>query len=296
MFGTYQRWGASNLLIIPTRVKIRLAKAVSDLVILSRRLFGRGPSTKVMRGDLVWDLDLREGIDFSIYLLGSFEPRTIAAYKRILKPGHVVLDIGANIGAHTLPMAQQVGRNGRVISFEPTGVGCSKLQTNLDCNEDIADTVTLLRVMLMANDGASIPEEVFASWPFRPEHAHHPLHLGVAVRTDGAVARSLDSVAEEMRLDRVDFVKIDVDGYEMDVLSGAVSTLNRFQPTILMEIAPYMLEERGIDGHAPMVFLGDLGYRFFDFGGRPLPDAREIAARIPSGASINVIAKPIERP
>ena len=59
-----------------------------------------------------WRLDLLEGID----LLGSFEPLTVRAYRGIVRPGDTVLDIGANVGAHTLPLAQLVGETCRVIA------------------------------------------------------------------------------------------------------------------------------------------------------------------------------------
>ena len=57
----------------------------------------------------VWELDLREGIDFAIYLQGGFEPAALAGGVGVVKPGSVALDIGANIGSHTLPLAQIVG-------------------------------------------------------------------------------------------------------------------------------------------------------------------------------------------
>ena len=93
-----------------------------------RRLVGGGPELVTSRQGLTWQLDLREGIDLSIYLLGRFEPSTVRCYTRLVNPGDVVLDVGANIGAHTLPLARLVGEAGRVIAFELTRYAFLKLQ------------------------------------------------------------------------------------------------------------------------------------------------------------------------
>ena len=57
---------------------------------------------------------------------GQYEPENLRAYRRVVQPGFVVLDIGANIGSHTLPLAQMVGPSGRVYSFEPTDYAFGK--------------------------------------------------------------------------------------------------------------------------------------------------------------------------
>ena len=84
------------------------------------------------RGGLRWMLDLDEGIDFSIFLLGSFEPDAVRCFEKRIKPGDVVLDICANIGAHTLRLARLVGSSGRVLAFEPTIYAYAKLRSNLE--------------------------------------------------------------------------------------------------------------------------------------------------------------------
>ena len=86
---------------------------------------------EVARGGVNWRLNLTEGIDFSIYLLGAFEPITVAACARLIKPGDTVLDIGANIGALALPMARMAGPSGKVYCFEPTDYAFKKLTANL---------------------------------------------------------------------------------------------------------------------------------------------------------------------
>ena len=66
-----------------------------------------------------YELDLREAIDYAMFIEGSREPDTSHALKMLCKRGHLVLDIGANVGSHALPMASYVGDKGRVYAFEP---------------------------------------------------------------------------------------------------------------------------------------------------------------------------------
>jgi Protein-L-isoaspartate(D-aspartate) O-methyltransferase (PCMT) len=86
----------------------------------ARGLVGLGDRCEVTRDGLRCDLDLSQAIDLTIFVLGRFEPSTVAAFRRYVKPGATVLDIGANIGVHTLQLARLVGPQGRVLSFEPT--------------------------------------------------------------------------------------------------------------------------------------------------------------------------------
>src|SRR6185436_2807994 len=106
--------------MLNTSRKIIFARWLSRAVIFLRRLTGRGAEIAVRRSGVLWHVDLNEGIDFSIWLLGGFEPRTLKQYEELVKPGAIVIDVGANVGAHTLPFARLVGPSGRVLAVEPT--------------------------------------------------------------------------------------------------------------------------------------------------------------------------------
>src|SRR5713101_4640646 len=100
-------------------------------ITFARKTFGLSNQTIVTRYGVRWNLDLDEAIDFSIFLLGLFERQTVQAYQRLVWPGNIVLDIGANIGAHTFHLARLVGPNGRVFAFEPTAFAFHKLLANI---------------------------------------------------------------------------------------------------------------------------------------------------------------------
>src|SRR5687767_12418481 len=103
-------------MVLSTRTKMFLARVAQGVVMAGLRIVGQGPEVIVRRGGLRWKLDLEEGIDFAIFIMGALEPSAVAAYRDLVRPGATVLDIGANIGAHTLPLAKAVGPTGRVLA------------------------------------------------------------------------------------------------------------------------------------------------------------------------------------
>src|ERR1700744_4645117 len=121
-----------------TAHKIAAARIAYRAIHGARALFWR-PDRQVGVSDGVrFDLDLAEGIDFAIYLGGVFERGTAQALSRLVEPSSLVVDIGANIGAHTLRLARLVGPQGRVLAFEPTDFAFQKLQRNLALNPELA--------------------------------------------------------------------------------------------------------------------------------------------------------------
>jgi FkbM family methyltransferase len=282
-------------MILSTRAKIALARSAQRVVMAGLRLGGKGPVIVARRGGVNWRLDLREGIDFAICVLGAFEPGTVAAYRRMIKPGATVLDIGANIGAHTLPLARTVGPSGRVVAVEPTRYAFERLTDQLSLNPDLAPRVTTRQAMLMASQSTELVDAIPSSWPLSTPEGAHEHHLGVSKSTAGAAVTTADALVAELKLASVDFIKLDVDGYELEVLRGARGILNDHGPTILFEHSPYTLAEKGYEPNDMIALLRDAGYRFSDLHGRAFGDGKDVP-EVPVGAGINVIAarsKPI---
>jgi FkbM family methyltransferase len=269
---------------LSTRQKIAIAHAAYR----GLALLGRGPHVTTRRRGVWWQLDLREGIDLALYL-GVYEPTTARVLARLAHPGATVLDIGANVGAHTLPLARAVGPRGRVLAFEPTAFAHGKLRHNLLLNPELAGRVSPERTML--TDGELV-ETLYSGWPVEGGDALHALHGGRAETTTGASARRLDDVLAERGVEHVDLVKLDVDGYECHVLGGAPRLLAA-GPPIVMELAPYVLEERGRSLAELLGLLSAAGYRLSDEKtGRPLPtEPAAIERLIPRGSSRNAIAR-----
>jgi FkbM family methyltransferase len=273
--------------LLNTRHKIALAKAVHRLVKLYRRGRGLPMSGLITRRGLTWELDLNEGIDFAIFLFGLFEQETVRFCQSRLNPGDVVLDIGANIGAYTLPLASAVAPTGRVYAFEPTAYAFRKLVANLALNPHL-ESVVDARQALLSDDRADVmPEAIYSGWPLEAGVDVHPNHLGELHSTQGAEALTLDSFLAAA--ERVDFIKLDVDGNEIPVLRGGLKVLERFHPPILMELTPHVFTPSGF---AELVYLvTGSGYHFHRLDGTPLPDQPvELTRMIPRLGSINALA------
>ncbi|MEW6769051.1 MAG: FkbM family methyltransferase [Pseudomonadota bacterium] len=283
-----------------TAHKIALARMAYHAVHIGRAAFGETDSAIAVRDGVTYDLDIGQGIDFAIYLGNFFERDTRRALSDLTVPGSTVLDIGANIGAHTLHLARCVGPNGRVLAFEPTDYAFRKLSRNLALNPGLTQRVSLYHCFLASHDGDRIPQAIYSSWPLTDRASGvfagddvHAEHLGRAMRTDAAKSRSIDSVLAENGNPTVHLVKLDVDGFECEILRGAQEMMSGHKPIFVMELAPYVLDERGASLGELIGLFRPHGYKFYHERTKArLPDGVESYKQlIEVGESINVIAR-----
>jgi FkbM family methyltransferase len=279
-----------------TSTKVKLASLLSRGLLLLRRLARLGPETEVTRDGLRWHLDLSEGVDLAIYLLGRFEGETVRAFRRELSSGDVVIDIGANSGANTLELARSVAPGGHVFAFEPTRYALDRLGRNLALNPELAGIVTVEHAFLASGSSGKPVREFYSSWPLGADATTnvHQEHRGRLMSAEGAASWTLDRYVEERNVPSIRLVKLDVDGNEWSVLDGARKTLERQRPLLVMELAPYVLDEREGSLESILGLLSGLGYELRGVSsGEPVPmSAEQLRARIPEGAGINVLAKP----
>lgn len=280
------------MLKISTRNKILGAKILNRAVALGRGLTGQKMTGCFKRNGLTWSLDLNEGIDFAIWLQGQFEPDLFSCYKKLIRPGDTVLDIGANIGAHTLPIAKCVGPNGRVIAIEATEYAIKKLKGNLNLNPELSSRVSVQHTLLVSHLEAPREESIASSWPLTGTESVDSA-LGGALRTVGdASSRTLDQVLESFNWPKIALIKMDVDGHELDVLSGAKKLLSQQKPVILMELAPYCFADKPGAFKNLTETLTSIGYQFHELNSNRLLPSKvsELIDKIPRVGSINVRA------
>jgi FkbM family methyltransferase len=276
-----------------TASKLRLARGLFRALTLARA-FVRLPQVVIAkRRGVTFELHLVEGIDLAMYLGGVFEYNTHRALRRLINNGDTVLDIGANSGVHTLPMAHMVGISGRVIAFEPTNFAFGRLIRNLELNPDVSGRVT--PVMAFLNDGSrnkDAPPAFYASWRLDGTEGRHPKHFGSLEPAAQAVGWTLDAFASATDLGRVAVIKLDVDGSECLVLRGATVLLERDHPAIVAEVCPYALEEHGDSAEAMLRLLAAFGYSFYDERTLELlpSDPKAIEASVKRNSSINILA------
>ncbi len=276
--------------MLNTRAKLAIAKTIHRMATAVPGLIGHG-EIEATRAGLRWSLDLGEGIDFAIWLVGAFERSTVAAYSKLLRPGMTVIDVGANIGAHTLRFAQLVGPSGRVVAVEPTAWAVRKLRNNLALNNELTDLVHIHQAMLLAKSGDRLEDELHASWPLHGRDVEPDLRAQTKATT-GAKGLTLDDLARSENLERIDFIKLDVDGHEGAVLRGGLNVLRQHKPIMVVELSPYQLEMKGDRFEDLLSLFGECGYSLHNLrSGRMLPrDSRMLAKEIPARGSINVVA------
>jgi FkbM family methyltransferase len=287
-------------LLVPTQHKLQIARLVSLGLRAARRMLGRSERVETVRDGIRWSLDLTEGIDLAIYL-GLYQKIGKYVAKSVLRRGTIALDIGANIGAFALPLAAHIGPTGRVIAIEPTVYAFEKLHTNLALNPALRDRVITIQALLGVDGEQQHTETVFSSWRLsgRADENQHPSHGGTPMSISGALRLPLDSLlANHLRLtglaERITFVKLDVDGQEIDVIRSAKGFLRRNRPSLLVEIAPYVQNERQGGTQLLLREIAQEGYGFHDADtGVPFPDKLEcLESLIPYGAGIDILCLP----
>jgi FkbM family methyltransferase len=167
-----------------------------------------------------------------------------------LPPYAVIIDIGANIGVTTLPASRYVPQ-GRVIAVEPSPIASLALKRAIEVNN--LSNCTMLNQCLGESSGevAFVENVDFIAGSYIGELAREASTTRVAMTT-------LDSLVLRERLDRIDLIKIDVEGYELDVLKGAQATIERYSPLFVMEYNSFALTaNRNLSPRALLDFIID---------------------------------------
>lgn len=238
---------------------------------------------------LSWAPERGDPLFRAIVQRGAFEPDTTKLLFAACKPGMVVLDVGANVGWYSALLAQRVGETGRVVAFEPLPECRRELKQNLLRN-GLAARVTVLPFGLSDEDG---------------KRAARCLETGVTLHFEAneeaelceVAVRRLDDVVVEQGLPKVDVIKIDVDGHELQVLRGAQNLLRRDRPVVSLVFgSPHPHGEHG-GAKAQLAFLHDLHYELCDERtGMPFASDEEFYARCDEhGPSLHVVAMPVEK-
>ena len=192
-----------------------------------------------------------------------------------------------------LSMAQHVGAAGQVHAFEPTDRAFAKLRRNVGLNPGLADRITTQQAFLTADAANPAPDAVYASWRLDGAATdRHAVHGGDLETAADAVSTSVDAYCDAQALTRVDLIKIDVDGFEWDVLQGAAGTIARHRPVVLFECGNYLLTERNLGFEAFTRFFRDRDYRLRLAGTSEIPEPARLQRQIPDQHTVDIAALP----
>jgi FkbM family methyltransferase len=180
-------------------------------------------------GDLTMELALEDLIQSYIFWSPcGYDRHAVTIVKRYVKPGQVFVDLGANVGYYTLIAAKLVGPKGTVIAVEADPDNYAALKRNIAHNR--------FEQVVAVGKGVADQRGVlqFDRSEKRNRGAHTfagaTLSTGIDVEVD-----TLDGILHEVGADRVDFMKIDIQGFEVRVLRD--TAVFRYRPVILTEVA-----------------------------------------------------------
>ncbi len=269
-----------------TKYKIFFAKIIFKILSLLKNKI----IFKIKKNNINWKLDLSEGIDLSIYIFGKFEYEiieTIAKHKLSKKP--IFFDIGANIGVQTLQLASYFN-NAKVHSFEPTNFGYKKLKNNITLNPDLRKNIYINQNFL--SNKKFLPNKIYASWNLKVKKNTHKKHQGSYKNTSNASSLKLDDYIKKNKIKKIDFIKLDVDGHELEVLKSGYNFLRKKKVPIIFEVAPYLYTEHGYTQNDLLRLFKSLKYNFYNINNlKKIDDIDRFFLSIPDGACTTLVAK-----
>jgi FkbM family methyltransferase len=238
---------------------------------LLSRLLPFGADTVVeFDSDLLLELSADQVVSKQIYWFGIFEVCEAKFFASLIRPGMVVIDVGSNIGQYTLLAAKRVGATGRVHTFEPSATNFALLKRNVSRN-GFGDRVTLNQVALSS---VSTAQRLLVA----PDGGSNFLSSDASVVPNNWASEivettTLDDYVRNRGVERVDVVKVDAEGHDLEILQGAIATLTNQRPDLFVEFAERLLVRAHTTAHALLGFLTRLGYVPYEFSGtgvRPL--------------------------
>jgi FkbM family methyltransferase len=194
------------------------------------------------------------------------------------------MDIGANIGYHTFRMSKLTGPSGRVYAVEPTSWAYRKLTRNASLNPDL-NNITFSQVGLSNIDTGIVPVQFQSSYRLDGKQQS---------ATENIELVTLDTYLERENIKKLDFIKLDVDGFEGKILQGAAKSLTKLKPSILMELNPATMLENGDDPDDMVQLLVQAGYHFETIHSQPIKDLSKYW-RENTKASTMLLATPAKR-
>ena len=214
----------------------------------------RHPGDSTMRvttrsGD-VFEVDLASFLEWQLWAFGSFEGHVAELFRYLVSAGDRCVDVGANVGVHTVRLAKLAGPGGQVLAIEPAPDLACRARGNIRLNQ-LPNVQVIQATAADRNTTALLyrPGAVDANRG-RASLLHHTYLAG---RAQEVPTVTIDDICP----DPVALIKIDVEGAEATVVAGAATTIARDRPAIIFEYAPKAL---GCQVSSPFDWLSDQGY------------------------------------
>ena len=172
-------------------------------------------------------------------MTGEYERFELDMFEELIRPGQTVIDVGANIGVHSILASKNVGTKGQVYSFEPVKDNIESLKNNLKLNK--ANNVIVTEALVGSKSAKK--EKIY----IQPNSVGTHSVLSPSDKFEEMPIVSLDDFVKTTSVKNVDLIKIDVEGYEGFVLEGARKLLKQQKPILFMEFDVAMLAKSSYD-------------------------------------------------
>lgn len=192
-----------------------------------------------------------------LYFYGTHDERhVVAKLLKIIRPGDICWDIGANIGFYTCLLAAQVGDNGTVIAYEPASRTYGYLHENVSLNQ--FTNVTLVNKGL---GDKQAQRHLYYSEAGLAEGTASLKYTTGRAASERVTLDTIDNLTRELPIP--DFIKIDVEGYQLEVLRGGEDCLKTYAPLIMAELKD-VGETNRTDFSEIEQYITDLGYSLYE--------------------------------
>jgi len=183
-----------------------------------------------------------EGISEELRIFKIHEPLTTKLIKHIVKEGMNCIDLGSNLGYYTLLESKLVGDSGKVFAFEPSPINYEHFKKNLEINQ--ITNVNHFNIALGDTNGKKkFLVSKMSNWSRVVDDSIKTLDNIIEV-----TMFTLDKFVTEHNLKKIDFIRMDIEGYESKAYSGMTEIIKKFKPDLYMEIHPVFLgEEKTIE-------------------------------------------------
>jgi FkbM family methyltransferase len=199
-----------------------------------------------------------EWIQQHVFLFGTYEINSITCIQNHLQKGGVFFDIGANIGCHSLIAAEKVGENGQIHAFEAISKTYKKLQANIELNGFKNIHTNQVAVY---NKSATLDFYIANDDNLGMSSLYQ--RKDISTNLEQVEAITLDSYVQNNRIEKIDFIKIDIEGAELSAIQGMQETLRHFKPNLLIEISEEIIHETNQSSLGIISLLQQLGYSMY---------------------------------
>lgn len=212
------------------------------------------PSIRIVeRNKIKYELDLSDYMQWMVFYGLSIEPKE--ALYNLVSPGSCVIDVGANVGEVSMNMAQRAGDMGRIIAFEPDPLNYKLLQKNLSLNT-FKNILTIPKGLGDSNAKYAFSRNLSNSGGNRIASVNSSSIQEAFIETI-----KLDDFIIENNIEKVDVLKIDVEGFEYNVLKGAINVLAKFKPKLFIELNDNNLKDQGSSSEELLRLIESLSYK-----------------------------------